>query len=217
MLLRTAVLSLVVCASLVHADPLADLEVARSQANAHFRAADARIPEVTASLAQATESFRACQNGALQFQFSGALEQLERSRRALEKSRRKTQALRKSLEAVRVQLEAAHRRRNNPTHQEAVTAAQIYAERLRAEYVQPLDEALVPLIHAYADGMAGYAQVLGQYGAFCSQPGYTPAGGAAFVSSVEANLAALATKADQLGVATADARKKVEARAVSAK
>jgi hypothetical protein len=215
MKLPAAVLSLAVLPLLAHADPVADLEVARAQANAHFKTAAARIPEVGKTLATASEAFRGCKNGALQFQFSGAIERLERSRRALEKGRKEAQAVRRSLEAVRAKLEAAHGRRKSSAHEEAVAGEQLYAERMLNEYVKPLDGTLVPLIDAYTAGVSGYSEVLTRYAEFCAKPGYTPSSGAAFVSSVDASVEALSAKADQLVASAGEAQKQVSERALS--
>jgi len=215
--LRTAVVCLVVLPFVARADALADLEVARAQANAHFHAADARIPDATVALTAATASFRACKNGPLQFQFSGALEKLERARKELEKGRRKSASVRSSLEAVRSQLEKGHGKRKSSTHQEAVLTEQVYAERMLRDYVQPLDQTLVPLLSAYADGMKGYAEVLSQYGAYCEKPGYTPSGGASFVTSIEPSIEALSTKSGALLTASLEAQKSVGMRATAAK
>lgn len=216
--LRAAVLSLVVFPFAAHAaDPLVDLESARSQANAHFQAADARVHEVGLTLKTASEGFRSCRNGALQFQFSGAIARLETARRTLEKGRREAQALRHSLESVRVKLEGTHARRNAGTREEAVANEQLYAERLLADYVRPLDSTLVPLIDEYSAGMTAYSQALTQYAAFCAKPGYTASGGAAFVSGLTARIDAVVGQSDHLLSAATEAKKANSGRALSAK
>lgn len=215
--LRAAVLSLAVLPLTVHATPLTELETARAQANAHFHAADARVKAVSTTLSQAAKSFRGCRNGALQFQFTGALAKLESSRRTLEKGRREAQSLRQSLEAVRTQLEAGHARRNAPTPDASVAAEQVYAERLLTDYVRPLDGTLVPLIDAYTTGMTAYSRALTDYAAFCARPGYTAPGGAEFVSGMQPSIDALVTRSEQLVAAVTEAKRATTDRAVSAK
>lgn len=214
--LRAAVLSLAVLPFAVHAAP-ADLETARSQANAHFQAADARVHEVGLELTKASEAFRGCRNGALQFQFSASITRLETARRTLEKGRKEAQALRHSLEAARARIEAGHQRRNAGTREEAVAQQQVYAERLLAEYVQPLDATLVPLIDQYTAGITAYSQALTGYAGFCAKPGYTAAAGAAFVSGMQASIDAVGGQADQLLATAGEARKASTGRALSVK
>jgi len=214
---RAAVLSLAVFPLAAHADPLVDLESARSQANAHFQAADGRVHEVGLTLKTASEAFRSCRNGALQFQFSSSITKLETARRTLEKGRKEAQALRHSLEGVRSKLEATHARRNAGTREEAVANEQLYAERMLTEYVKPLDSALVPLIDQYTAGMTAYSQALTQYAEFCSKPGYTAAGGAAFVSGLQASIEGVASQSAQLLTAATESKKSANGRAVSAK
>ena len=215
--LRAAVLSFAVLPLVVHATPLSDLETARAQANAHFQASDARVKAVSTTLAEASKSLRSCHNGALQFQFTGALAKLEISRRALEKGRRETQSLRQALEAVRTQLEAGRARGTAPTPEAAVAAEQVYAERLLTDYVRPLDGTLVPLVDAYTTGVSAYSQALTDYAAFCAKPGYTAAVGAAFVSQLQPAIDALSSKSEQLVTAVAEAKRATTDRAVSAK
>ena len=195
--LRAALLSIAVLPFVAHAEPAPD----RATANAHFQAADARVKETAATLEAASKAFRGCRNGALQFQFTDALGRLEKSRRALEKGRKGAQAFRHSLEATRAKLEASHSKRNAPTRQEAVANEQVYAERLAAEYVAPLDGVLVPLIDGYTVGMNAYSAALNRYAEFCAKPGYTAAGGAAFVAGMEPELVALTTASSLLATA----------------
>ncbi|MDP1825623.1 MAG: hypothetical protein Q8L48_20350 [Archangium sp.] len=217
MFLRAAVLSLVVFPSAVLADPLTELETARAQANAHFQAADARVRSVGAVLSAASEAFRGCRNGSLQFQFTGAITRLESARRTLEKGRKEAQALRASLEATRAKLEAAHGRRNAGTREEAVANEQLYAERLLADYVRPLDTTLVPLVDEYTAGIAAYSQALVEYAEFCKRPGYTVSGGAAFVAGFEPSVERVIAGSEHLLTTAAEAKKASTARAVSAK
>ena len=214
--LRAAVISFALASSLAaHAAPnVTELEAARTQANARFKAADARVKEVGVTLSQASEAFRGCHTGALQFQFTSALASLEKSRRTLEKGRKEAQAFRKSLEGARSKLEAAHARRNAPTRPEALANEQIYAERLLTEYVRPLNDTLVPLIDGYTTGITAYSQALTRYAELCARPGYTAAAGAAFITSLQPELDALAGKSKQL---VTDAGKASAGNAVSAK
>ena len=215
--LRAAVISIALLPLAVHATPLSDLETARAQANAHFQAADAKVKQVSATLTEASKSFRSCGNGALQFQFTGALAKLESSRRTLEKGRREAQSLRQSLEAQRTRLEARHAKRNAPTPQAAQAAEEVYAERLLTDYVRPLDGVLVPLIDGYTTGMTAYSQALTDYATFCAKPGYTAAAGAAFVGGMQASIDALVARSDQLVGAAAEAKKVSSERALSSK
>ena len=216
--LRAAVFSFALATSLAaHGAPnVTELEAARTQANARFHAADARVKEVGVTLSQASESFRGCHNGALQFQFTGALTSLEKSRRTLEKGRKEAQALRKSLEGARSRLEAAHARRNAPTRPEALANEQVYLERLLTEYVRPLNDTLVPLIDGYTSGITAYSQALTRYAELCARPGYTGAAGAAFVTGLQAELDALTGKSEQLVTQATEARKASAGSALSA-
>ena len=200
--LRPALLSIAVLPFVALAEAPAD----RATANAHFQAADARVKETGATLEAASKAFRGCRNGALQFQFTDALGRLEKSRRALEKGRKEAQAFRRSLEATRAKLEVGHSKRNAPTRQEAVANEQVYAERLATEYVAPLDGVLVPLIGEYTSGLNAYSAALTRYAEFCAKPGYTAAGGVAFVASMEPELVALASAAAHLVTAAGQGR-----------
>jgi exonuclease VII small subunit len=175
------------------------------------------VHEVGLTLKTASEAFRTCRNGALQFQFSSSITRLETARRTLEKGRKEAQALRHSLEGVRKQLEATHARRNAGTREEAVANEQLYAERMLTEYVKPLDSALVPLIDQYTVGMTAYSQALTQYAEFCAKSGYTAAAGAAFVSGQQASIEGVASQSTQLLTAATEAKKSANGRAVSAK
>ena len=128
------------------------------------------------------------------------------TRRALEKGRKEAQAFRRSLEVTRAKLEVGHSKRNAPTRQEAVANEQVYAERLATEYVAPLDGVLVPLIGEYTSGLNAYSAALTRYAEFCAKPGYTAAGGAAFVAGMEPEIVALATASSLLATAASQGR-----------
>ena len=68
------------------------------------------------------------------------------------------------------------------------------------------DKTQTPLIDEYTSGMNAYSAALTRYAEFCARPGYTAAGGAAFVGSMETDLVALTTASSHLATAAGQGR-----------
>jgi nitrogen fixation/metabolism regulation signal transduction histidine kinase len=166
------------------------------------RAEGPALTAAAASLQTAQQHFRQCQNGKLQYEFEGALARLESGRRQLEKGRRETESVRRSLESVRQRIEAAHQMKHaSSAEREAKEAS--YQQALAAQYTAPM-KALTPLMERYVAGINRYSATMEKYAAFCATGGITTASARSFVSTLEPEVVALTTDAQDF---VASARK----------
>jgi len=190
---------------------LVQLQQEQAVVDGHFKEANARLGVATEAVAKASAAFKTCKNPRLQIQFNDSLSRMESARRRLERGRREAQALRRDLEAERTMLEASRRQglreyRGKRPDPGLSASEEAYVAGMSSRYLKPLDSRLIPLIDDYAAGMTEYSALLERYAAFCAQPTYSTAGGAAFVAELAPAVEGLSAKAETLAKVAAESR-----------